>query len=189
MEELIFPFPESNNNNNDDDRPLFTDMGDYRIAYIDIIEDIGSPQEYSREFTILRTAKETDKVLITINTNGGQLDTTVHLIDAIDTCAGTVTARLVGNGFSGGSLIFLATPNKEVGRAGTLMMHRESSSYSGKGTDINRQVEFHNKFMTELYTSVYGPYLSGSDFTKLMDGNDLWFTPSETKSLINKPQE
>ena len=45
------------------DKPLFEDCGDYRQGYIDLIEEVGAPNEYRREFDILREARKTDKVL------------------------------------------------------------------------------------------------------------------------------
>ena len=168
------------------EKPLFVDCGDYRQGYIDLIEEVGAPNEYRREFDILREARKSDKVLITINTPGGRLDTAVALIDAIQQCKGKVTARLVGDGYSAGSLIFLACKNKEVGVFGTLMLHRESGGMGGKGSDTEKQMEFMKKYINELYHSVYSPYLSEEDMKDLMKGGDLWFTPSETKALIAK---
>lgn len=166
------------------DKPLFTECGDYRQGYIDLIEDIGAPNEYAREFEILREARKTDKVLVTINTSGGRLDTAVHMIDAIEQCKGQVTARLAGDGFSAGSLIFLSTKRKEVGKFGSLMLHRESGGVVGKGSDTEKQMDYQKKQMNEVYTEVYSPYLSDKDMERLMDGTDLWFSASETKELV-----
>lgn len=168
-----------------DTSPLFIECGEYREGYIDLIEDIGAPSEYKRELDILRLARKTDKIIVTINTAGGRLDTAVHLIDAIQECKGKVTARLVGDGFSAGSLIFLACPKKEVGRFGSLMLHRESGGIAGKGSDTEKQMDYQKKYMKEVYTEVYGKYLTPEDMKRLMDGVDLWFTTKETKELIN----
>jgi ATP-dependent protease ClpP protease subunit len=170
----------------EDERPLFKDFGDHRVGNIDIVGDVTEPELYEREFDILRSARKSDKVIITINTYGGNLDTAVHFIDAIRQCKGMVTARLVGNGFSAGSLIFLACPKKEVGAFGSLMLHRESGGFAGKGSDTEKQMDYQKKFMYELYTEVYGPYLTDVDLARLMDGVDLWFTPKETRELLNK---
>ena len=169
----------------DTEKPLFTDAGDHRIGYIDLIEEIDAPNAYAREFEILRQARKTDKVLVTINTPGGRLDTAVHLIDAIEQCQGKVTARLVGDGFSAGSLIFLATKNKQVGKFGSLMLHRESGGIVGKGSDTEKQMEYQKKFMNEVYQDVYSKYLSERDMERLMEGVDLWYSANETKALVD----
>ena len=168
-----------------DDAPLFTECGDHRVGYVDLIEGIDAPSEYAREFEILRQARKSDKVIVTINTPGGRLDTAVHMIDAIEQCKGKVTARLVGDGFSAGSLIFLACKNKEIGRFGSLMLHRESGGIMGKGSDTEKQMEYQKKYVNELYREIYSPYLSEVDMERLMDGVDLWFTTAETKELLN----
>ena len=165
-------------------KPLFTNCGDHREGFIDLLEPIDEPSEYKREFDILRHARKGDKVTITINTPGGRLDTAVHLIDAIEQCKGKVTARLVGDGFSAGSLIFLSCKNKEVGKFGSLMLHRESGGIVGKGSDTEKQMEYQKKYMNELYHEVYSPYLSEEDMKRLMDGMDLWYTTKETKELL-----
>ena len=149
--------------------------------YLDII---GISFLYKREFEILRQARRGDKVVITINTPGGRLDTAVHLIDAIGQCKGKVTARLVGDGFSAGSLIFLACKHKEVGRFGSLMLHRESGGIIGKGSDTEKQMEYQKKYMNELYHEIYSPFLTEADMGRLMEGVDLWFSASETKELL-----
>lgn len=180
MIDLLIPKPEPK------DKPLFEDHGDYRQGYIDLLEAIEAPAEYKREFEILRTARKTDKVLITINTPGGRLDTAVQLIDAIEQCKGQVTARLVGDGFSAGSLIFLATKRKEVGKFGSLMLHRESGGIVGKGSDTEKQMDYQKKQMNEIYDTVYSPFLSERDMERLMDGTDLWFSTSETIELVKQ---
>ena len=169
----------------EDKRPLFTEAGDSRVGYVDLIEAIDAPEAYQREFEILRTARKTDQVLVTINTPGGRLDTAVHLIDAIQECKGKVTARLVGDGFSAGSLIFLSCKNKQVGRFGSLMLHRESAGMVGKGSDTEKQMEYQKKYMNEVYNEIYSPYLDAKDMERLMDGTDLWFSAKETKALVN----
>lgn len=177
MLDLLIPKPQN-------DAPLFEENGDHRVAYIDLIEEISAPHDYQREFEILRTARKTDKVLVTINTPGGRLDTAVHLIDAIEQCKGQVTARLVGDGFSAGSLIFLATKKKEVGKFGSLMLHRESGGIVGKGSDTEKQMEYQKKYMNEVYGEIYSKYLNERDMERLMDGTDLWMTTEETKALL-----
>ncbi len=167
------------------EKPLFEDCGDYRQGYIDLIEEVSAPHEYAREFEILRSARKTDKVLVTINTPGGRLDTAVHMIDAIEQCKGQVTARLVGDGFSAGSLIFLSTKRKEVGKFGSLMLHRESGGVVGKGSDTEKQMDYQKKYMNEVYNEVYSQYLSDRDMERLMDGTDLWFSANETKALVD----
>lgn len=180
MLELLAPKPPV------EDKPLFTDCGDHRTGYIDLLEPIEGPEDYKREFEILRQARKGDKVVVTINTPGGRLDTAVHLIDAIDQCKGRVTARLVGDGFSAGSLIFLSCKNKEVGKFGSLMLHRESGGIVGKGSDTEKQMEYQKKYMNEVYKEVYSPYLDTRDMERLMDGTDLWFSANETKAIVNK---
>lgn len=168
-----------------DDAPLFTECGDHRVGYVDLIEGIDAPSEYKREFEILRQARKSDKVIVTINTPGGRLDTAVHLIDAIEQCKGKVTARLVGDGFSAGSLIFLSCKHKEIGRFGSLMLHRESGGIMGKGSDTEKQMDYQKKYMNEVYQDVYSKYLTDRDMERLMDGTDLWFSAVETKELLN----
>lgn len=178
MLDLLIPKPTK-------EKPLFTENGDHRVGYIDLIEEISAPHEYQREFEILREARRTDKVIITINTPGGRLDTAVQLIDAIEQCKGKVTARLVGDGFSAGSLIFLSCKNKELGKFGSLMLHRESGGVVGKGSDTEKQMEYQKKYVNEVYRSIYSKYLSETDMDRLMDGVDLWFTTEETKELLS----
>lgn len=164
--------------------PLFIQTEGHRIAYIDLIEAVVEPAEYVREFKILRQARRGDKVYLTVNTPGGRLDTAVQLIDAIEQCKGNVYARLAGDGFSAGSLIFLSCKNKEVGKFGSLMLHRESGGLIGKGSDTEKQMDYNKRYINEVYTTVYGKYLDEDQMTALMKGEDLWFTTSETKELI-----
>ena len=166
------------------EEPLFQECGDHRIGYIDLIEGIDEPSEYKREFEILRQARKGDEVLITLNTPGGRLDTAVHLIDAIEQCKGKVVARLVGDGFSAGSLIFLSCKYRQVGKFGSLMLHRESGGIVGKGSDTEKQMEYQKKYMNEVYNEVYSNFLSSKDMERLMDGTDLWFSANETKALV-----
>lgn len=169
---------------NTKENPLFTDLGEYRVGYIDLLSTIEETYLYEREFDILRKARKGDEVLLTINTPGGFLSTAVQFVDAIEQCKGKVTARLVGEGYSAGSLIFLACKNKEVGALGSLMIHRESGGTVGKGSDTEKQMDFMKRYIKEVYGKVYSQYLSPEDMEKLLKGEDFWFTTEETKELI-----
>ncbi len=163
-------------------------LSDAREVTLELHEDIGSPAEYNEEFRILREAKEGDVVRISINTCGGALSTAVHFVELIKSCKGTVIGELNGDGYSAGSLIFLACEYHKVGALGSLMLHRESGGAIGKGSDTEKQMDFMKKYIREVYELVYLPYIGEKDFERLMDGVDLWFTPSEVRELLTQRQ-
>ena len=160
-----------------------TDSG--RSITLELHEDVGSPAEYNEEFRILREARVHDVVNISINTHGGHLDTAVHFVHLIQECKGQVIGHLNGNGYSAGSLIFLACPVRKASVLGTLMLHRESGGAVGKGSDTEKQMDFMKKYIREVYEHVYAPFLTERDFERLMDGVDLWFTPTEVRELLD----
>ena len=88
-----------------------------------IDEDIKSANYYSDVIERMRELTENDQVEIIINTDGGSLQGTLAIINAINNCEANVVGIIEGDCASGGSAIALSCPNIAVSPYGTMMIH------------------------------------------------------------------
>ena len=155
--------------------------------YID--QDILEPSYYRNLITVLNNATENDLVILNINSQGGSLDSAISIMQALrDTRAETI-AHTVGSCYSAATLLALSCNNVDVGEFSNWMIHDGSYAVASKSSDIVTRASFENKFIRNIFKSVYIPFISEQEMNDVMRGVDLWMTSSEVRERFTKMQE
>ena len=155
--------------------------------YID--QDILEPSYYRNLITVLNNATENDLVILNINSQGGSLDSAISIMQALrDTRAETI-AHTVGSCYSAATLLALSCNNVDVGEFSNWMIHDGSYAVASKSSDIVTRASFENKFIRNIFKSVYIPFISEQEMNDVMRGVDLWMTSSEVRERFAKMQE
>ena len=155
--------------------------------YID--QDILEPSYYRNLITVLNNATENDLVILNINSQGGSLDSAISIMQALrDTRAETI-AHTVGSCYSAATLLALSCNNVDVGEFSNWMIHDGSYAVASKSSDIVTRASFENKFIRNIFKSVYIPFISEQEMNDVMRGVDLWMTSSEVRERFIKMQE
>lgn len=149
-----------------------------------ISEDIVEPDAYIEMIYRIQNSSPNDTIYIHLNTPGGQLDTGVQIINAIQNSPAKVITVLEGMAYSLGTLIFLAGDELVVNDHCIMMFHNFRGGVVGKGNEITLQLEATVKWFTELAKQIYVPFLSDDEFNRLLKGEDIWMMSEEVRARL-----
>ena len=154
--------------------------------------DIKEAREYQDWNQILRTASETDAVVIHINSPGGDIFTIIQMMRSMAESPATVVASVEGMCMSAATLLFLSADVCEISEHSHFMFHTYSSGNWGKGSELVANVQADDKGARHLFNPVYKDFLSVKEIKEIVDGKDLWMNPAEVKKRLearNKAHE
>jgi len=153
-----------------------------------ISQAIGDPDGYIDMIYEITNAAEEDVVYIHLNTIGGQLDTGVQIINAIQNSGATVVTILEGVAHSLGTLIFLAGDERVVNDHCMMMFHNFSAGVAGKGNEMVSELTATVKWFEALANDFYVPFLTPDEVARLVRGEDFWMQSEEIKKRLEVEQ-
>lgn len=152
----------------------------YRNITVRFPTEIDSHEKHGDLLNVLYTAKQGDTINIYINCYGGDLYTTIQLCDAIQRCEAHVIGHLVGAGYSGGSMLFLACHSWTVSPLARMMIHNESGMDGWMKAHERKQAnQFQDKYNPYMVETMYGGFLSEEEIQRVVDGHDIWLGSDE----------
>ncbi len=149
-----------------------------------IDQDILEPSYYRNLITVLNNATENDLVILNINSQGGSLDSAISIMEALRSTRAETLAHTVGSCYSAATLLALSCNNIDVGDFSNWMIHDGSYAVASKSNDIVTRASFENKFIRNIFSQVYVPFLNENEVEDVMRGIDLWMTSDEVKSRL-----
>ena len=144
-----------------------------------ITEDIAEPSAYNELIYWLQSASSKDKITLYLNTDGGDLDSTISIINAIKNSKATITAHLSGTVASAGTMIALSCDNIVVDDYTKFMVHTYSTGITGKGNEVKARQDFMDLSINKLLKKVYNKFLTNEELCSLLEGKDYWFDKKE----------
>jgi ATP-dependent Clp protease protease subunit len=147
-------------------------------------EGIGEPNNYTDMIYRISAASAADTIFIHLNTPGGQLDTGVQIINAMQNSQGKIVTILEGMAYSLGTLIFLAGDEMVVNDHCMMMFHNFNSGLIGKGNELTSQLDATVKWFAALAKNIYIPFLSEPEFERIVRGEDLWMHSQEIRTRL-----
>jgi ATP-dependent Clp protease protease subunit len=132
----------------------------------------------------ISAASAADTIFIHLNTPGGQLDTGVQIINAMQNSQGKIVTILEGMAYSLGTLIFLAGDEMVVNDHCMMMFHNFNSGLIGKGNELTSQLDATVKWFAALAKNIYIPFLSEPEFERIVRGEDLWMHSQEIRTRL-----
>lgn len=151
-----------------------------------ITDDITDPDKYLELIQTLKSCDQQDTVFIYLNTNGGNLYTTVQILSAMASSHAKVITCLEGQVCSAGTFIFLKGDTKIVNPNCTFMIHNYSQATSGKGNEIVSQVQYQKDYFEKLAKDIYGNFLTIDEIAEVMKGDDMWMHSHEVVDRLTK---
>ena len=147
-----------------------------------LTDDISTPFDYNELCYALETATAEDTVRLYINTPGGVIDSATMIVDAIKNTPATVIGYLSGGVYSAGTMISLNCDELVIAPHCSFMVHTFSTTIQGKGSDIASFTKHADKGIKSLVTETYSGFLTKSEMTKVLKGEELWFDAEETRT-------
>ena len=166
--------------------PNYKQVVQVTLHHFYITGTIEEPEKYLDLVQTLKTVEDHDTVFIYINSVGGNLYTTIQIINAMQNCNGTVVTCLEGQACSAAAVIFLAGQKHIVNPFGAFMVHKYSHGVEGKGNDVATQVKFTERYYDEISYAVYGDLMTKDEIAQMLDGKDFWFSSTEVKDRLIK---
>ena len=172
----------------DDDKPYhhFDQTVSRRIQHYYLSGPIEEPFRYVELIQKIQCATAEEIIYIHLNTPGGQLDTGVQIINAMQSSAAHIIVSIEANCHSLGTLIFLAADEFIVHDNCLMMIHNFSGGTFGKGNEQQSQLEAQIKWFSTLARKLYVPFLSDDEFGKIVKGEDLWLQSEDIRTRLEK---
>lgn len=154
------------------------------IHHYYLVEDIKEVDFYLDMINTIKTSEGHDTIFIYLNTNGGNLNTTIQIISAMRQSQATIITSLEGQVCSAGTLIFLAGHRHIVNKNCTFMIHNYSQWLGGKGNEIKVQAKYSEAYFKKLATDIYGNFLSEEEIKSVLEDRDIWMESDEVAERV-----
>ncbi len=141
--------------------------------------EVGDPSYYRVFIDTLINASDGDSVKIFINSPGGNKDSMIAIIAAIEATSAEVTGILLGDASSAASAILISCHNWHVGRGSSMMIHEVSTGYGSNATDFATYGKFVKSQSDELIYRVYSGFLTDEEINRVCNGEPIYFNDSE----------
>jgi len=145
--------------------------------------------EYHELLQLLDTASENDLIRLVINNYGGEVGSTVQLVDHVRSSKATVVGLISGNAFSAAGVIWMACDIQEFSEHCMLMIHCAVGGSSGKYSDIEKYIKVANKRTRKLYADIFEGFLTEEELESVAKGEELWILDDELKERLSKRDE
>lgn len=152
-------------------------MGEYIRVYIYGV--IGEIEDYIEIIATIRDSSENDIIKVFLNTPGGNLNTALSIVKAMNESRGHIITVIDGECISAGTLIFLSGREYEISEDCAFMIHTYSNGMFGKGHELDSQIAFEKQWFIKLAKRFYKDFLTEEEIQKIIDGKDLWMDSEE----------
>lgn len=147
---------------------------------------IREPDGYAEMVHTILTATEEDIIYLHLNCPGGNLDTGVQLINALNSSQAHIIASIESSAASLATLLFLCADEFLVHDNSIMMFHNYSGGAAGKGHEIMASAAATDKWCAELMKKLYLPFLTQQEFDRVKDGADLYFHSDEIRERLQR---
>lgn len=150
--------------------------GTFNIYLFGVIEDA---KQFVGAIEVLQAANENDTVFIHLSTDGGSLDATDTLLQAMRECEGRIVVKATGGVHSAGTVILLEADEFTLSENFNCMVHNGGCGSSGKFSDFKSQSAHTVAYMERVMRRTYKGFLTEDEITALLEGKDYWFFAEE----------
>lgn len=141
---------------------------------------IRAPHHYTKEFELLRNAKEDEIINIYFCTPGGYLSTAAHFISLFDSCKANLVGHLVGPVASAGTVMALRMDDLAIYDFCYMMMHNYSGGGWGKGDDLVLSVLNDDAWVKTIMRDCYKNFLTEDEIEKeIFKNQDIYLHPDQ----------
>lgn len=152
-------------------------------------EDVGDPSKYRELICALYMAGEQDEFNIFINSNGGNLDSCMAIVEGIKSSPAFVRAIINGSAHSAASMIALSCGEIIVTESASMMIHTASYGSSGSTHNVKSHTDFSTVYINKILDKIYAGFLTEPELVEVKKGVEMWFSAEDIVDRLNKRQE
>lgn len=149
-------------------------------------QSVADPNFYSRLTNRIEQLTEADLMELYIDTDGGNADGMLALVDAIENTPAEVVAVLTGRVYSAGSVIALHCPQIQVGPYARMMIHAGRGGLFGKDNEVEANFEFNKKFYKKFFYDTYKHFLTDQEIEEVLNGRDIWLDSEQILERLER---
>jgi ATP-dependent protease ClpP protease subunit len=155
------------------------------IHHIFLDDDIETPKNYRQVFNLLRSATQNDIINVVINTNGGDIKTTLQIHHYLMMTDATTVAE-IHSAYSAVSLIALSCDNMNVAPYSTMMIHSITTMSFGKLHEVEAHRNFISALNENFVKQIYDTFLTTQEMESILSGKDIWLMSDEIIRRLKK---
>lgn len=149
-------------------------------------EDIKEPSFYNEVLDRVDRLTENDYLVVEIDTNGGNIDGAIAIMDAIENTQAEVIGVIKNKAYSVGSAIALTCPNLNISPNTRMMIHSFTAGYFGKDNELEANFEFNQKYLHNFMGNTYKYFLTEKEISELFAGKDIWLDADQVLERLEK---
>lgn len=151
-------------------------------VYLD--EPITELVYYRNMIHYLYNMQEHDVIRIWLDGPGGQLDTALAIISAMNESKGKVFCIVSGRAYSAHSMIALNAPHLILGENARFMLHTATYGSMGKQQEMEAKIESTSKQLEKIINDTYLGFLSEEEIEMMKIGKDYYFDGEELEQRV-----
>lgn len=136
--------------------------------------EIVNMEQLSMGIEALEAAEEDDRVVISLQSCGGNVDAAGGFIQAMQKCKCPIHIIASGGIHSAGTHILLEADSFELARNFNSLIHNGSTGFGGNLNEVFPMAKFNEKFLYDYYKEIYLGFLSESEFESMWKGEQIW---------------
>lgn len=146
--------------------------------------EIGDPSEYRDLLSLLFNADSGDHFAFYINTIGGDLSSTMAIIEGLKHTAAECSAILLGDTHSGGSLISMYCSELVVTDSASMMIHHAAGGVLGHMGNIREQANFSARRVERILEEAYEGFLTQEEIADVKKGVEIWLDAPQIRERL-----
>lgn len=127
----------------------------------------------------LEAAEEGDRVTISLQSCGGNVDASGGFIHAMEKCKAPIHIIASGGIHSAGTHILLQADSFELSRNFNSLIHNGSAGSVGNLNEYFPKAEFDKKFLYDYYKEIYTGFLTPKEFEDMWNGLNIWLNAEQ----------
>lgn len=161
-----------------------------RELHVNFNTDIKDPSHYGDFNQSLRSLGEEDSLHLHFNTNGGNLNSAVEMINNIQSCPATCIGYLGADASSAGSMMFISCDTWVIHELSTMMIHGPSSGTIGAVPNMVTQVDQLKELSKRVMNKYYKGFLTDEEIQGFIDGRpDMYLFAEEIEERLKNLQK
>ena len=149
-------------------------------------EPIGAKADFRQLLQLLYNANNSDVVRLFISGPGGDVDTLLDIINAVNCTDATVIGILTGQASSAHSILALAVPQLQVCERARMMLHSASMGDYGKLQEVESNVAFTRKILDSVVDEFYAGFLTADEIKEMSLGRDFYMQSPEIMKRLKR---
>lgn len=163
--------------------PKGFEFGAPQDIIIDIDTEFDSPETFRGIIRAIEQARETDTIILKVNSHGGRTDSAQAVYVALLETRAKTIARII-TAYSSGSIVTMACDEIQTTPHCTMMIHNASAGTWGKIGDLKAQTSFLEDHFKKWFGELYSGFLTPEEISDVFKGQDIWLREEEIKQRL-----